>query len=314
MKRSTRLLLPAALALLLGMCSTRPGRAQVSDSLGGDAPVQSPPATAGTEQAVIGRYWELGRTRPFVAANVELGVMYLRPKFSAGYGRPYWSWVGVEGYPVVGLGGIGYYSGVAFTIPGLILRAGGRYFYPYKHRLLEPREHFSHTRIDLVSGPAGDYVAYEAEAAGTAPLGPGGVFGVLTGIRTGLVPEGYYLYEDSLRVVMKPPYVWRARAGYLLALGRKGALRVGAAAEVIGLPGRDEFVIRGGLMTSVLLSAKLEVQASLIPVLKSPDSLGLAGSDFGQLGIRYRWTLDSTPDPERVRQAVERARLAEPPP
>jgi hypothetical protein len=66
--------------------------------------------------------------------------------------------------------------------------------------------------------------------------------------------------------------------------------------------GRDAFVVRGGVLTSLSISARLEAQASFIPVLLSPDSLGLEGSDFGQLGIVYRWATQSTPDPARVRQ------------
>src|SRR5690606_17216614 len=139
-----------------------------------------------------------------------------RARFTAGYGRPYWSWIGVETAPLSGLGGIGYYTGLAATLPWLTLRAGSRYFYPYSRTLLAPSDHYEATDLQRVSGPAGDYVAYEAEATVTAPLSHGSVFGVLTGMRTELVPEGYYLYEESLKVIMAPPYAWRARLGYLL--------------------------------------------------------------------------------------------------
>lgn len=286
--------------------------ARAAETFGVDVPAPTPPATTGTEQSVVARFWELGRTRPFLAATVEAGIVYLKPQFAAGYGRPHWSWLGVEAYPSVGLGGLGHYTGLRVSLPWLSLRAGSRYFYPYSHPLLRPRDRFTQTHLDLVGGPAGDYVAYEAEAAAATGLGHGSVFAVLTGMRTALVPDGYYLYEESLKVVMAPPHVWRARAGYLLAFGENGAIRLGAAAEVIGLPGRDEFVVRGGLLASVLIDAQLEAQASLIPVLLSPDSLGLAGSDFGQLGIRYRWATDAKPDPRRVERAVERTRHAQP--
>jgi hypothetical protein len=103
-----------------------------------------------------------------------------------------------------------------------------------------------------------------------------------------------------MRVVMKPPYAGRARLGYLLALGVDGALRVGPAADVIILPGREVPVIRAGVLGSVLISPSLEAQASFIPVLSSRDNLGLLGGDFGQLGVRYRWATDSEPDPTRI--------------
>jgi len=274
------------------------------EAIGVEAPVPSPPATGGTEQAVVGRYWELGRTRPFLATTVDAGLIYLRPRFMAGYGRPHWSWIGVEADPNLGVGGVGYYSGVAAALPWLSLRLGSRYFYPFSRNLLEPRAAYERSDIGLLGGPVGDYLAYEAEVAATLPLGPGSIFGVATGMHISLVPPDKYVYEDSLKVVAAPPWLWRTRVGYLLALGFSGALRVGVAGETIGLPGRDAFVIRAGVLASVLLSSELEAQASLLPVLASPDSLGLAGSDFGQLGVRYRWGSDAGPDPKRLQEAV----------
>lgn len=268
-----------------------------AEQFGAEGPATAPPAPAGTEQAVIARYWALGRPRPFLAASGEGGYAYLRPRFTAGYGLPFWSWVGVEAYPLLSLGGIGHYSGVAAAIPGLTFRAGGRYFYPFSRSFLKPRARFRRSDTELLEGPTADYLAFESELTATLPLFSGSAFGILTGYRTELVPEGYYLFEESLRAVMKPPYIWRARLGYLLALSTNGAVRFGATAEVIGLPGRNEYIVRGGVLGSVLISAQLEAQASFIPVLRSPDSLGLAGGDFGQLGVRFRWATDSSPEP-----------------
>ena len=64
-------------------------------------------------------------------------------------------------------------------------------------------------------------------------------------------------------------------------------------------------LIRSLVALAVLAApAQLEAQASLIPVLVSPDRLGLVGGDFGQLGVRYTWASGSQPDPERLRKAV----------
>jgi hypothetical protein len=292
-------------SVVLAALVTAPG-AHAAEPFGIDAPVPSAPATSGTDQASVARYWELGRTRPFLAGSVEAGFPYLRPRFLAGYGRPFWSWLAVEAYPMLSLGGIGPYMGVSAGVPGFTLRAGGRYFYAFSRALLPPQEHYTRTEVELIDGPRADYLSYEAEATATAPVWGGSAFGVLTGYRVGRVHPDYYLFEESLHVVMKPPYVWRARGGYLLAFSASGAIRVGAVGEVIGLPGRDEFVVRAGMIASVSISAELEAQVSLIPVIVSPDKLGISGGDFGQLGVRYTFATDSTPDPERVRDAVER--------
>ncbi|HEX6766535.1 MAG TPA: hypothetical protein VF103_13675 [Polyangiaceae bacterium] len=291
-----------ALVGLAVLALTSKGRA--AEPFGMDAPSPTPSASGGTEQAVVARYWELGRTRPFLAGNIELGYPYLRPRFTAGYGRPFWSWVGAEAYPVLAFGGVGQYFGVGAAIPGFTLRGGGRFFFPFSRTLLVPSDHYTRADLDLAQGPKAEYLAYEGEATWTAPLFAGSIYGVLTGYRVSRVPPDYYFFEDNLKVVMKPPYVWRGRLGYLLALSRNGAIRVGIAGDVIGLPGRDEFVVRAGFLGSVSISAELEAQVSLIPVLVSPDSLGIAGGDFGQLGIRYRFATGSTPDAAHLKDAV----------
>ena len=282
--------------------------AGAADPFGVDTAMPTAPAPGGADQAVVARYWEVGRTRSFVGGTVDVGIAYLKPRIQAGYGRPFWSWVGVETYPVIGLSGLGNYTGAAVSIPGLTLRGGSRYFFPFSRSLLEPQASYTRTEIDLVDGPKADYMAFEGELTLTAPLFRGSVFGVLTGYRVSGVQEDRYLFEESLRVVMAPPYVWRSRLGYLLALGPRGAVRFGGAAEVIGLPGRNEFVVRAGIMASVAMSAHLEAHASFIPVLVSPDTIGLAGGDFGQLGVRFLWATGSKPDPSRLKQATEPAR------
>ncbi len=282
--------------------SALPSSAFAQEPFGIDAPAPGPPASEGTEQAVVGRYWSLGTPRPFVSMTLEAGYAYVQPKFEAGYGQPFWRWIGLEAYPLVSLSGVGGYAGLSAGIPGLTLRVGGRYSYPFDRYLLEPKQSYKRSDTELELGPRADYLALKAELTGTLPLGPGSAFTVLTGQRIELTDDGYYLLEESLRAVMQPPYIYRGRLGYLLSFGAGGSIRVGGAADVIALPQREEFVIRGGLLASVLVDAHMEAQASFIPVLFGPDSLGLAGGDFGQLGVRFRWATDSTPDPARVRQ------------
>jgi hypothetical protein len=269
------------------------------------SPTPAPPAAGGTEQAVVTRYWELGRRRLFLASTVEGGFVYARPRFAVGYGRPYWRFAGLETYPLASLNGVGYYAGLSAALPGITLRLGGRYSYPYSMYYLLPQSSFSRLDLERQEGSKAEYLALESELNATVPVFVGSAFAVLSGYRIEMVPDGYFIYEESLRQVVKPPYVWRARLGYLVGLGRENAIRLGAAAEVIGLPGRDEFVVRAGLLGSVLINAHLEAQASFIPVIVSPDTLGLAGGDFGQLGVRFRWATDSTPDPALVRKVLE---------
>lgn len=289
----------AALGLFGALSFCRPAYAQ--QPFDNTSPAPSPPAFGGTEQALVSKYWELGRPRPFFSSALEGGYAYVRPRFALGYGQPYWRWAGIEAYPVVSLSSAGHYLGLGGALPGITARVGARYTYPFSLNYLKPQDSYSALDLQRLNGPTADYLALEAEVTATVPLFFGSAFAVLTGYRAELAPSGYLLYEESLRAIMKPPYIYRGRIGYLAAFGREGAIRVGAAAEVIGLPGRDEFVVRAGLVGAVLINAHLEAQASFIPVIVSPDRLGLAGGDFGQLGLRFRWASASTPDPARVR-------------
>jgi hypothetical protein len=293
--RCLRTCVPAALGF--AMVSGYGASALAQDPLGVAPASPSPPAAEGIEQAVVARYWELGRPRWFLATALEAGYAYVRPKFALGYGRPYWTWIGLEAYPLVSLGGLGQYAGIGAALPGVNLRVGGRYFYPFSRSFLTPKDSFTRTDIELLDGPKADYLALESELTFTLPVPAGSAFAVLTGYRTFLVPDGYYLLEESLRAVMEPPYIWRARLGYLAAFGRDAAIRVGPAGEVIGLPGRDEIVVRAGVIASLSIDAHVEAQASFIPVIVSPDTLGIAGGDFGQLGVRFRWATGSDPGP-----------------
>lgn len=288
--------------LAVGLTLSEPALAQQPFDI--DSPTPSPPAPSGTEQAVVTRYWELGRPRLFLAAMGEGGYAYVRPRFALGYGQPYWRWIGVEAYPLLSLSGLGQYVGVGGAVPGLTARAGARYTYPLSRDYLEPRSSYDRLDLELRETEPAKYLALEAEVAATVPVLVGSAFAILTAYRVELVPDDLFVFEENLRQIMEPPYIWRARLGYLVGFGKDGSIRIGAAAEYIGLPGREEHVVRAGVLGSVLISANLEAQASLIPVIVSPDRLGLAGGDFGQLGVRYHWATGSKPDPDRVRQVL----------
>ncbi len=117
----------------------------------------------------------------------------------------------------------------------------------------------------------------------------GSLFGVATGYAVLGTPRGFYLYEEALHAVMKPPYLYRARLGYMAEMDRFGELRLGAAAEVLGNPGRDSLVVRIGPVLAVSLTHHLDAVGTVMVVAATPDQLGLLGADLGQLGLRYRW-------------------------
>jgi len=273
----------------LALCAvTGVARAQLAEVQAGNAPLAST-----DPEATSVRYWERGRKRVFVAATLELGVPYLRLQLATGKGRPHYSWLGLEGNTGVSTGSFGQFLGLRGTLPWATLRGGVRYQAAFQRSVLPIQESYTRTDLDTPIGDPWQYFVLEGEATATAHLPVGDLTGVVSGHYLTLVPErDTYIFEESLKVVAAPPWLWRARGSYSYSFGRDNGGRLGAAGEVIGIPGRDDLVVRAGMFASVAIDNHLEVVATLMPVWYSPDSLGLLGADFGQLGIRLRYATD----------------------
>lgn len=283
---------PLALAALAALTlALAPQAARAQDP---NAPALPPtPAMPTTGLESLGHqhqtFWQDTPTRPFIAARVDLGYVYLRPLLSAGYGRPFWRWVGVEASPIASGIGFASYGGLRAALPRLELRAGARHFLPFRRSFLYPQESYTQLDSEERIGPKSRYASLEAEATTNVRIGPGDVIVLGTVHHLLGVNDGYYVFDETMRVVAKPPWVWRARVGYALPLTQDRLFRIAPVAEVIGIPGRDAFVGRGGIVASATFSDFLDVVATFVPVIFSPDKLGLAGADFAQIGLRYRW-------------------------
>ncbi|WP_438026812.1 hypothetical protein [Sorangium sp. So ce233] len=268
-----------------------PAAAVAQDPADLPPPASDPPAlSSGVDLLQKRSYWaRSAAARPFVSAVLELGVIYFRPSLALGVGRPHWSWIGIEGYSSVSPSGGAEYVGLRAALPSLEIRGGARYAFSTTQYFLEPRASYTRRDTELMLGPRSRYIAGELEVSGSIPLLGGSLFGVATGYAVLGTPEGYYLYEEALHAVMKPPYLYRARLGYMAEMDRFGELRLGAAAEVLGNPGRESVVVRIGPLLAVSLTHHLDAVGAVMVVAATPDRLGLLGADLGQLGLRYRW-------------------------
>ena len=234
-------------------------------------------------------YWEGGAVRPFLSSTIDVGYLYLRPRLSLGYGKPFSTWVGIDVNPIFTNNGVGGYAGVRLQIPTFDLRIGARPFYAFQHNYLVPQASYSTADLDTVTGSNASYVTLEAELSGGIPVGPGTLLVLLTASSVQGVPAGMYVYEETLRVITSPPAIYRARTGYAMRVGPEGAARVGLVAEVLELPDRHAQVWRAGVVASFAITDQLEARALLVLPVLSPDSIGIAGGDFAELGLRYRW-------------------------
>jgi hypothetical protein len=240
-------------------------------------------------------YWENATPRVFAATTIDAGYLYLRPRVSVGYGRPFTLWAGLDANPIATATGLGAYGGVRVQLPWFDVRVGARGFLAFAHTFLAPAAHYSTVDLDTATGPIAKYVTLEAELSGGIPAGPGTLLSVLTASSVQGVPSGSFVYEETLRVITDPPAIYRVRFGYALRLGSEGAARVGAVGEVLDLPDRHALVYRAGIVASFAIDEHLEALGLLIIPVASPDSIGIAGGDFGELGLRYRWATGQRP-------------------
>lgn len=233
--------------------------------------------------------WSEQPARWFVSAEFDTGFLYVRPRISFGWGKPHDTWVGIDTNPIFSYEGIAAYAGVRFDLPFVNLRVGGRHWWTFQRSFLEPDDSYTVEDIELREGPKSQFTTWEAELTLSLPIGPGFVLAEGSGSYVTGVPDGYNVYEETLRVVVEPPWAWRARLGYTVALDEDKTIVVGPVFEVAGVPERGIHVFRAGGLARVALAHDLEARGTFVPAIVTPDPLGARGADSFLLGIRYRW-------------------------
>jgi hypothetical protein len=256
-----------------------------------EEPQQPPvdPSTAPMIDPEMTRSWREGPARTFLATTVDAGYLYLRPRVSLGYGRPFGDWVGLDANPIAVGSGLGAYGGARFSLSWVDVRVGARYFGAFEHAFLAPKESYSRLDLDSTERGAAHYLTLEAELTASIPAGPGDILalGSLSSVE-GVSPSTY-LFEETLHIITAPPLVWRARGGYAVRLGKHGQHSIGMVTDILDVPRRDDsFTVRAGPVMRVVLSRNFEIRGSFVVTLVSPDRLGLIGGDFTELGVRWR--------------------------
>ena len=238
----------------------------------------------------MARSWATLPPRTFVATTVDIGFVYLRPRLSLGYGRPFTQWIGIDANPIAAQNGLGAYAGVRVEVPHLDLRLGPRYFASFNHTYLLTQPSYSRLELESNAGDPSRTLTLEAELDLNFRLGPGRLFLRGSASYVSGVPEGYSAYEETLHIIVDPPFVWRARLGYAFSFGARKQHSIGGAVDLLDVPKRDDSrTIRVGPIVRLALSRRVDVRGSFIFTVVSPDRIGLAGGDFTELGIRYRW-------------------------
>ena len=304
-----RILTPRAFVLFALACTSlvaRNAHAQGAQSAGSTAdpplPPSEPPSSAEHPRsgvayppdalidAAMRRTWNEGRPRTFLATTLDVGWTYLRPRASLGYGKPFVSWFGIDANPIVSGNGLGMYGGLRLALPRFDLRVGPRYVRAFNRNYLNKQNSYNRLDLDSTIGDPAAVLTFEAEFEASVPAGPGDIIGLGSVSYVTGVPKGQLVFEETLRVIVNPPLVWRGRLGYVVRFGSARQHSLGVVAELLDVPGRDDSkTMRAGPVVRIVLSRRVEVRGSFVPTIVSPDHLGLVGGDFTELGFRYRW-------------------------
>jgi hypothetical protein len=287
MRRLDGKLVAALCAALAVVTLTAPARAQDITDL---PPPQGvgPGLTTGVEQARP--YWKgSGPHRWFVGAQLEGGPLYFRPTLQAGYGKPHFEWVGADTATSLTISGTRYYAGLRGVLPNVALRLGFRYESPFQQHYLTRKREYDRFDLEKQGNGRGIYLSSEAELSASWDAPGGNMLLVLSGYHISGVPEQFNVWDINLKQVVEPPWLYRARLGYLYHLGWIGSMRVGGAAEIIGMPLRNTAAVRAGPIVTVSLTHHLQAVAAVMLVARERDSFGVKGADLGQLGLVYRW-------------------------
>lgn len=284
-------------SLLVGLCMLSAPRAlHAAEPAGEQFPDAKPPLglLPTPEDALIdprmARSWATLPSRQFVATSVDLGFVYIRPRLSLGYGRPFTQWVGVDINPIASQDGLGAYGGFRLELPYVDFRVGQRYFSAFQHTTLDAKPSYSRLDLENSSGKRARTFTSEAELDITLPAGPGKVL-----LRGGVsyisgVPSGESVYEETLHLIVAAPVVWRARVGYVFTFGSRGQHSLGPVVDFLSVPKRDDSsTLRAGPLLRLALSRRVDIRGSFVVTIISPDRIGLKGGDFTELGVRYRW-------------------------
>jgi hypothetical protein len=275
-----------AFAILL---AARPALAQETIGTGNIPDQMGGPQSDALVDPGLKRSWQEGQPRLFAATQIDAGFLYLRPRGQIGYGKPFNAWVGLEANPVVANQGWGAYGGVRLAWRFADLRVGVRHFRAWTRTFLEPKGSYDRLDLDTTGGPIASMTTLETELNLGFPVGPGDIIGTFSASDVEGIPEGYYVFEETLRVIVDPPFVWRARGGYVFRWGEHDQYSIGPVVDVLNVPAReDDTVVRAGPVMRITLSRHFDVRGSFVTTLISRDRLGLVGGDFTELGVRYR--------------------------
>ena len=234
--------------------------------------------------------WQSSQATPFASVATDLGIIYLRPRLTLGYGAPFWNFVGIDTFWMTTNSFTSPYVGWRASLPFLDAFLGVRHTYPWNRRFMTRQSSHSGGDLDLAErgGQRSEYNAIDFEIAAFAPVLHGVIFLSVHPVWVD-APKDVHMYEEVLRVIIEPPFALGLRSGYLYGIGNEQNLKVGGMLEHVVMPGRPEGVWRTGPVALMTFTKTLEGLFAFSVVFSGPDDLGVVHGTYAFLGLLHRW-------------------------
>jgi len=233
--------------------------------------------------------WQSDEHTWFAASATDVGIVYVRPHLTLGWGAPFWQFVAFDGYALATNSFAAAYAGWRASLPFLDVQMGGRWTRPYDRRFLPEQD--SYVADDLYPRDGDESPTYRLVELEITPLAPllGGVAFIELHPLWVEAPSDRYVFEEVTRVVIAPPFAMRTRLGYVYPVLESGDVKLGGMLEYLVLPGRPGNVTRVGPLALLTFAPRIEGLFTWTMVLSSPDDLGPYEGSYGFLGVRFRW-------------------------
>jgi hypothetical protein len=228
--------------------------------------------------------WKADPPRWFVAGELDGGAL-LEAAAAAGFGQPYWAWLGAEARAITTAEFGALYAGLRGKLPFVDATVGVRWTASYDH----PRLPIADT-YDQVGGPgdAARYLSLDASVVGYAPVPRGYAMLWIDLVRPLGQAADTRLFEEYERVVIGPGSTIAARLAYLAAFDDNHLL-LGPALEHVWIGGRDAASWRLGGALSYEGSPRWGLDVILTVPVAGRDRLGWWDGLWGSGAVHYRW-------------------------
>ncbi|MET0342781.1 MAG: hypothetical protein ABW252_17370 [Polyangiales bacterium] len=231
-------------------------------------------------------YWSSEPIRPFLGAVIDAGSS-VRARMLAGYGRPHWTWAGLELEAAtttdVALAAVRARVALVVADVGLAYRVSRS----YRHTWVAREQGYSDG--DLEGRPRARYRSLDLDVWGVVPIPHSLLQWEVEAVRLYGVPRGVDVYEEWLRAPVRPPWSLATRLAYAYTFLNERA-SAGLMLEWLWLGQRaGGGLTRIGPLLGYAFTPHWEVNVLLTTPVHSPDDLTLFTGLYGTARVRWRF-------------------------